>query len=620
MYDYALADLLEPFCQKGINVNVVLGQCHSGGFNDDLTKVGCVVASACTGEESSNSTVDMYYDEFVYHWTSAVNGADHCGNPVNADTNSDGYVSMEEAFEYAKNNDVYAFEDSPDRETPQYTSTPLSIGEDLSFIRIPDSKDIYIKDNDDDTGVQPNLSTDKSWISPSIWVRNVDDGVEEHENPYYSSDHTSAYVYVKIHNRGRENYTGGKWLHLYWGKAATAFTNDVWKGNETYNGRYATGGRFEPISIPPIIAGGSIVIKYPWALPAMMSDMSANEKHHFCFKAKIDNSSLSRVVESDCNFSRVLSSNDVAQSNVSVITNKELSKKTAIYVRNNTSSTQKYSLELCPRSGNDGVYRLLAIEMTMSDKIYNAWVKGGKRCQSVVVASDNTGKSVQFISPDSKLEGITLNAGEFDVVYLKITYKDYSQLLTGHYTFDLMQKDENDNIVGGEVVDVSLLTLNPIDPPIIIIPNLNTDGSVTLAAQVPTYSDLAWIDGKSNLIGDTESVTVNPGVTGKTYTLLAVNDEGEMTSESIDLDVLLSIKGVSYAEATQNLEVELESSAPTGAELVIASALEGQQQRVEAIQVGDSKVEINVADLPPGLYVISYIVNSQIVDSKKFNK
>ena len=53
---------------------------------------------------------------------------------------------------------------------------------------------------------------------------------------------------------------------------------------------------------------------------------------------------------------------------------------------------------------------------------------------------------------------------------------------------------------------------------------------------------------------------------------------------------------------------------------VIASALEGQQQRVEAIRVGDSKVEINVADLPPGLYVISYIVNSQIVDCKKFNK
>ena len=53
---------------------------------------------------------------------------------------------------------------------------------------------------------------------------------------------------------------------------------------------------------------------------------------------------------------------------------------------------------------------------------------------------------------------------------------------------------------------------------------------------------------------------------------------------------------------------------------VIASTLDGQQQHLEAVPVGDNKVVINVADLPPGLYVISYIVNSQIVDSKKFNK
>lgn len=619
LYDHTLAGLLEPFCQKGVNVNVVLGQCFAGGFNDDLTKVGCVVASACTGGQSSYARSDIRYDEFVYHWTSAVNGANHCGSRVNADTNGDGFVSMEEAFKYAKSNDVYTFEGSIYREEPQYTSTPLSIGEDLSFIRIPDPKDIYIKDNDEDTGVQYNISTDKSWISPSIWVRNVDDGVEEHENPYYSSDHTSAYVYVKIHNRGRENYTGGKWLHLYWGKAATAFTKDVWRGLETYNDRYVTGGRFEPVSIPPINAGDSAVIKLTWALPSMMSDMSANEKHHFCFKAKIDDSSFSYMAESDVNFNNTLKSNDVAQANVSVITNKELSKKTAVYVRNNTFSTQKYSLELRPRNGSDGVYRLLTIEMTMSDKIYNAWVKGGKRCQSVAVPSNNTSKSVQFTSPDSKLEGITLNAGEFDVVYLKITY-DHAQFPTGHFTFDLIQKDENDNIVGGEVVDVSLLTIKPTDPPIIIIPGLNSDGTVTLAAQAPSYSDLAWIDGKSNLIGDTESVTVNPGVTGKTYTLLAVNDEGDMTSESINLDVLLSMKGVRYAEATQNLEVELAAPAPTGAELVIASVLDSQQQYVKAVPVGDNKVVMNVSDLNPGLFVISYIVNSQIADSKKFNK
>lgn len=53
---------------------------------------------------------------------------------------------------------------------------------------------------------------------------------------------------------------------------------------------------------------------------------------------------------------------------------------------------------------------------------------------------------------------------------------------------------------------------------------------------------------------------------------------------------------------------------------VIASALDGQQQHFEAVPVGNNKVVINVADLPSGLYAISYIVNSQIADSKKFNK
>ena len=49
LYDTQLAEMLVPFTQRNVNVNVVLGQCFSGGFNDNLTKVGCVVASASTG-------------------------------------------------------------------------------------------------------------------------------------------------------------------------------------------------------------------------------------------------------------------------------------------------------------------------------------------------------------------------------------------------------------------------------------------------------------------------------------------------------------------------------------------------------------------------------------------
>ena len=58
------------------------------------------------------------YDEFLYHFTAAVNKADHKGKKVNADSNKDGDVSMVEAFNYARSKDSQSetpwYEDSGD--------------------------------------------------------------------------------------------------------------------------------------------------------------------------------------------------------------------------------------------------------------------------------------------------------------------------------------------------------------------------------------------------------------------------------------------------------------------------------------------------------------------------
>ena len=186
LHDYQLASMLSPFTQKNVNVNVVLGQCFSGGFIDDLTKAGCVVATASTGSEYSWACGDIPYDEFVYQWTTAINGANHRGAKVYPDTDTTGRITMDEAFIYAKNHDRRS------AEHPQYVSTPLSVGEDLAFNYLAPAVDIYIKDNPEDTGKEPNMTTDEFWKSPSIWVRNQDDGIEIHENPVYSPNHLAS--------------------------------------------------------------------------------------------------------------------------------------------------------------------------------------------------------------------------------------------------------------------------------------------------------------------------------------------------------------------------------------------------------------------------------------------
>ncbi|MCD8029720.1 MAG: C13 family peptidase [Bacteroides sp.] len=134
MYDYEFEDLIKSI--PCAHINVVMGQCYSGGFIPHLQGNNRVIATACKAEELSYARSGLLYDEFVYHWTAAVAGMDPYGNVISADTNKDGYVSMEEAFLYAQANDRVG-------ETPQYSSTPSTLGTNINFGPRPNLDRVY---------------------------------------------------------------------------------------------------------------------------------------------------------------------------------------------------------------------------------------------------------------------------------------------------------------------------------------------------------------------------------------------------------------------------------------------------------------------------------------------
>ncbi len=114
-------------------ISVVMEQCHSGGFIDDLSGNGRVIATACLASEYSHATPDLLYNEFVFHWTAAALGEYPDGTNADADDNHDGFVTMLEAFEYARDNDRnVGLPDPDDVETPQYNSQPQSLGRELT--------------------------------------------------------------------------------------------------------------------------------------------------------------------------------------------------------------------------------------------------------------------------------------------------------------------------------------------------------------------------------------------------------------------------------------------------------------------------------------------------------
>lgn len=616
LYDYELATMLEPFTAKYVNVNVVLGQCFSGGFNDNLKKVGCVVASASTGSESSWSCSDIPYDEFVYHWICAVNEATPNKTSIKSDTDKNGRVTMEEAFNYAKVHDRVTDEHQ------MYTSTPNSIGEDLAFNHIVSSVDLYIKDNPEDTGKEPNTTTNEFWKSPSIWVRNQEDSIYEHQNPEYSSDHRVAFVNVRVHNRGKEDFDGeGKWILIYWVQASTGITQKAWKGRELYENKWQTGGVLEARPIDEKIEAGKYRdFSIDWKLPYMLKEYPEGN-FHFCLLAKIMDTPYDNGYSPEKSYFDLKGSNDQAQKNVTIIRKKDTEKFFNVYVRNTSTLDKAYTLELIPQTEADAtLYQRAKVEMSMSPKIYDAWERGGFKSQDIEFVSTESNatnlRSVKFASPQSKLQNISLRGDEFDIVQLKFNFNKYT-FSNSTYNFDLIQKDENGNIIGGEtfIVESPRLTIKPIDGPN-IAPNPMKDGEIQLIVKNSSdFNSLKWIDGKGETLGNKESINVSPRINGNDYTVVAMTNDGEIATQSISLENLYGIQSISTAN--HNIVVKLKEAAPDNASVEVKNITDGIAQVSCQISAGANVVNFDGSNLSRGVYVVCYIVNSTVVDQQK---
>ncbi len=81
---------------------IVMEQCNSGIFIPALSGPNRVIMTAASATESSWSCdTEGSYDEFVYHFMTAVNMETPGGTVITwHDVNTDGYISMREAFNY----------------------------------------------------------------------------------------------------------------------------------------------------------------------------------------------------------------------------------------------------------------------------------------------------------------------------------------------------------------------------------------------------------------------------------------------------------------------------------------------------------------------------------------
>ncbi len=108
---------------------VVINTCDYGAtIIDDLADSDRIICSGTGGNETAIWKPDKFgYDEFCYYWTSAMAGETPTGTSIDADSDSNGYITIKEAFSYAEDYSETYY-------TPQYDSDKYTLWENVTLL------------------------------------------------------------------------------------------------------------------------------------------------------------------------------------------------------------------------------------------------------------------------------------------------------------------------------------------------------------------------------------------------------------------------------------------------------------------------------------------------------
>ncbi|MDR2407215.1 MAG: S8 family serine peptidase, partial [Bacteroidales bacterium] len=188
----------------------------------------------------------------------------------------------------------------------------------LMAIGCDDSANLVVRDVPDDTGDEPNLTSDSvMWNSPDIWVRHFNDRGLIHQYPYPD---TVNYIHIRVRNNGCLSSTGDEKVTLYWAKTDTVMSwSNHWQGN-TYNNGQLRGDTIGTFSINydmRLTAGETYTVVVPWHFPDPNDYAAIYEPDLFSLLAKVEVNN-DTLTETEDIISNVRNNNKIAMKNVSL--------------------------------------------------------------------------------------------------------------------------------------------------------------------------------------------------------------------------------------------------------------------------------------------------------------
>lgn len=603
-------------------VNVVMGQCNAGGFSNWLNNRANTVSSVATTQDGlSWPDWSGDFDLFVYLFTSAINGRDHHGNIVDADTNNDGEISMYEAYIYSKGHDY--------RESPEQKSNPSKLKEVLTMCN-KKGVDLVIKDGPEDSGKEPNTVSEYLYQSSDIYVSLSDnDYVDgEHQNPISGQ---TAHVYVKVKNNGYATYkpenNEGK-LSLYWAKAGIGLSwPEPWQGGEL-NGLELGGliGTKNVIDtqLPSYIgfnAGTEQIYRFEWDVPNIEDYADLPENWHFCLLAVLD-SEIDPLTDQDCigDLTRfVKNNNNVAWKNITIIDEESINNPAYVSMTNWTG--KNFRGEIIFEVPKDETSPLLSdvaeIVVTFNEKIYQTIVDNWNLTYGLEISKDRDNSFI--IAKDSaSISGLLFEQEELNLLGLSVEFFIDKETDKNDYKYNITLRNlENNTVVGGEQYVIHKPELRQE-----IVANAGEDQIVTLgeiatlsAQTTGTDVSYKWIDSYNDTTINSQIAEVSPTITQQ-YKLKVKTDNGYIGYDSLNVVVKKNIiNNITPQPATDFAVINYQIMQANNAYIEITN---GFGTVLENFQINTelNQYSFDCSSLPSGIYTVILYCDGYRQDAK----
>lgn len=619
-------------CEAGY-ISFVMGQCYSGGFVEPLRADNRLVMAACSADDLSYGCEDLPLDEFVYHWTSAVNGVTAFGDKISADGNADDNVSLGEAYTYARQKDVYSNGDNPyASETPTYGCKAYIMFDDLSFSNIPEvGCDLFLSNNKMDTGKRP---FDRSmfgngkyktvlWNSFCIWARNTNDGFVNQSSENISFEgRDKVYLYAKVTNRGTKPYVYDKErpmrLLFYWAPSAFAITAADWKGivekDVSGTGGVAGGTKLEETIAP----GESVVYECEWTpYPSfVLDDIRDIDDFHACFLAGLtyNKSYLSLEPEKETGIVHVSNTNKLSQKNLQFIDLYGLD-HAKVDLGHTYSGLDSCMIRLYEI--NDTIaFREAEISLSLSPNLMSSWMNNGCKGKSITLQG-KTDRRIMLKDSDSCLDAIPLMKDNKDFVRVNFNPIVSSDAMSSkEYTLDLTLTDKNGKVLGGETFVFVGSAKKPIDTSVKI--NIDDYGRYKLSADSNGNEMLyEWYDSDGNLIGEGASIDVPANAKASNYTVRAKSlEDGTVSYNEVSVPTIRKIESASVV-APRMLEIKFSSLTSKATSLQLVSLDNNTSVREFSVPESVTGYIINVDNPLSGVSQLNLVENGQVTENMK---